>query len=105
MNEEQRERFKELCAVWIDHLNQIISFHPADGFEQLPFATHEAQMHFALEKCKDGYKIQLIWRHLYETHHSGFQFAAGSRDAAERTGACHRTGTGVYGHIETGLFL
>ena len=26
--------------------------------EQLPFATHEAQMHFALEKCKDGYKIQ-----------------------------------------------
>ena len=44
--------------MWIDHLNQIISFHPADGFEQLPFATHEAQMHFALEKCKDGYKIQ-----------------------------------------------
>ena len=58
INEEQREHFKELCAVWIDHLNQIISFHPADGFEQLPFATHEAQMHFALEKCKDGYKIQ-----------------------------------------------
>ena len=54
MNEEQREHFKEPCAVWIDHLNQIISFHPADGFEQLPFATHEAQMHFALEKCKDG---------------------------------------------------
>ena len=52
MNEEQ------LCAVWIDHLNQVISFHPADGFEHLPFATHEAQMHFALEKCKDGYKIQ-----------------------------------------------
>ena len=50
MNEEQREHFKERCAVWIDHLNQIISFHPADGFEQLPFATHEAQMHFALEK-------------------------------------------------------
>ena len=48
MNEEQRERFKELCAVWIDHLNQVISFHPADGFEQLPFATHEAQMHFAV---------------------------------------------------------
>ena len=56
MNEEQREHFKELCAVWIDHLNQVISFHPADGFEQLPFATHEAQMHFALEKCKDGYQ-------------------------------------------------
>lgn len=44
--------------MWIDHLNQVISFHPTDGFEQLPFATHEAQMHFALEKCKDGYKIQ-----------------------------------------------
>ena len=58
MNEKQREHFKELCAVWIDHLNQAISFHPADGFEHLPFATHEAQMHFALEKCKDGYKIQ-----------------------------------------------
>ena len=69
MNEEPLEHFKELCAVWIDHLNQI------------------------------------IWRHLYETHHSGFQFAAGSRDAAERTGACHRTGTGVYRRIETGLFL
>lgn len=54
MNEEQREHFKEPCAVWIDHLNQIISFHPTDGFEQLPFATHEAQMHFALEKYKDG---------------------------------------------------
>ena len=26
MNEEQREHFKELCAVWIDHLNQIIFF-------------------------------------------------------------------------------
>lgn len=50
MNEEPLEHFKELCAVWIDHLNQVISFHPADGFEQLPFATHEAQMHFALEK-------------------------------------------------------
>ena len=50
MNEEQREHFKELCAVWIDHLNQTISFHPADSFEHLPFATHEAQMHFALEK-------------------------------------------------------
>lgn len=58
MNEEQREHFKELCAVWIDHLNQTISFHPADSFEHLPFATHEAQMHFALEKCKDGYKVQ-----------------------------------------------
>ena len=58
MNEEQREHFKELCAVWIDHLNQTISFHPADSFEHLPFATHEAQMHFALEKCKDGHKIQ-----------------------------------------------
>lgn len=58
MNEKQREHFKELCAVWVDRLNQVISFHPADGFEQLPFATHEAQMHFALEKCKDGYKIQ-----------------------------------------------
>lgn len=52
MNEEPLEHFKELCAVWIDHLNQIISFHPADGFEQLPFATHEAQMHFALENAK-----------------------------------------------------
>ena len=58
MNEEQREHFKELCAVWIDHLNQVISFHTTDGFEHLPFATHEAQMNFALEKCKDGYKIQ-----------------------------------------------
>ena len=28
MNEEPLEHFKELCAVWIDHLNQIISFHP-----------------------------------------------------------------------------
>ena len=26
MNEEQREHFKELCAVWIDHLTQIIFF-------------------------------------------------------------------------------
>ena len=58
MNEEPLEPFKELCAVGSDPLTQIISFHPADGFEQLPFATHEAQMHFALEKCKDGYKIQ-----------------------------------------------
>ena len=33
MNEEPLEHFKELCAVWIDHLNQTISFHPADGFE------------------------------------------------------------------------
>lgn len=52
MNEEPLEHFKELCAVWIDHLNQIISFHPADGFEQLPFATHEAQMHFAAGKMQ-----------------------------------------------------
>ena len=49
MNEEQREHFKELCAVWIDHLNQVISFHPADGFEHLPFATHEAQMPAKIE--------------------------------------------------------
>ena len=40
MNEEQREHFKELCAVWIDHLNQVISFHPADGFEQLYKANY-----------------------------------------------------------------
>ena len=50
--------FQRALRRVIDHLNQVISFHPADGFEHLPFATHEAQMHFALEKCKDGYKIQ-----------------------------------------------
>ena len=58
MNEEQREHFQALCAVWIDHLERSMSFHPADGFEQRPFATHESQMHYALEKCRDGYKIQ-----------------------------------------------
>ena len=56
MNEEPLEHFKELCAVWIDHLKLTISLHPADSLEPLPFATHDAHMHCALGKCKDGYK-------------------------------------------------
>lgn len=58
MDEEQREHFRDLRAVWIDHINQIVSFHPVDGFEQMLFASHEAKLHFALEKCMAGYRIQ-----------------------------------------------
>ena len=32
MNEEPLEHFKELCAVWIDHLNQVISFSHTASF-------------------------------------------------------------------------
>jgi len=55
----QTEEQKEPCFyAWIDEHNRIVSFHEADGFEKIPFASHEEMFMFVVEKGYSGYRIQ-----------------------------------------------
>lgn len=52
MKEDHRPQ--EICAIWIDHTNRIISFRKEDGFEPRAFLSPDEQMQYALEKCSNG---------------------------------------------------
>lgn len=56
MKEDRRPQ--EICAIWIDHTNRIISFRKEDGFEPHAFLSPDEQMQYALEKCSNGYRVQ-----------------------------------------------
>ena len=49
MKEDHRPQ--EICAIWIDHTNRIISFRKEDGFEPRAFLSPDEQMQYALEVC------------------------------------------------------
>lgn len=49
---------QNICMIWIDRLNRIVSFREAVGFEPQTFSTPEERLAFALEKCSDGYRVQ-----------------------------------------------
>ncbi len=49
---------QNICMIWIDRLNRIVSFREADGFESQTFSTPEECLAFAFEKCSDGYRVQ-----------------------------------------------
>ena len=55
MKEDHRPQ--EICAIWIDHANRIISFRKEDGFEPRAFLSPDEQMQYALEKCSNGYRV------------------------------------------------
>ena len=44
-------RPQEICAIWIDHTNRIISFRKEDGFEPRAFLSPDEQMQYALENA------------------------------------------------------
>ena len=48
MKEDRRPQ--EICVIWIDHTNRIISFRKEDGFEPRAFLSPDEQMQYALEK-------------------------------------------------------
>ena len=49
---------QEICAIWIDHINRIISFRKEDGFEPQAFSSPDERMQYALEKSTNGYRVQ-----------------------------------------------
>ena len=55
MKEDRRPQ--EICAIWIDHANRIISFRKEDGFEPRAFLSPDEQMQYALEKCSNGCRV------------------------------------------------
>ena len=48
MKEDRRPQ--EICVIWVDHTNRIISFRKEDGFEPRAFLSPDEQMQYALEK-------------------------------------------------------
>ena len=55
--EKPREE-EQAYPIWIDHINKIVSFKSAEGFERLQFSSQEEKLAFAIEKCSSGYRIQ-----------------------------------------------
>ena len=49
---------QEIYAIWIDHMNRIISFRKEDGFEPQAFSSSDERMQYALEKSTNGYRVQ-----------------------------------------------
>ena len=49
---------QEIYAIWIDHVNRIISFRKEDGFEPQAFSSQDERMQYALEKSTNGYRVQ-----------------------------------------------
>ena len=43
---------QEIYAIWIDHVNRIISFRKEDGFEPQAFSSQDERMQYALEKAQ-----------------------------------------------------
>lgn len=56
MSEEVQTRPE--CVLWIDHINRIISFKKAEGFEAKVFPTREEKIVYAFQKSTSGYRIQ-----------------------------------------------
>ena len=56
MSEETQTRAD--CVLWIDHVNRIISFKKAEGFEAKVFPTREEKIAYAFQECSSGYRIQ-----------------------------------------------
>lgn len=52
MNNDRKSK-----SLWINLEEEILSFHPAEGFEELHFANHREMMAFAVEKTKKGFLI------------------------------------------------
>lgn len=44
--------------AWIDRRRRVVSFQKAEGFERIPFATHEEMFSFVIAKSISGYRVQ-----------------------------------------------
>ena len=56
MSEETQTRSD--CVLWIDHINRIISFKKAEGFEAKVFSSQALKIAYAFEMSSSGYRIQ-----------------------------------------------
>lgn len=51
-------RIKEKWMVWIDHTDQIASFHFVDGYQQRDFLCRDFFMNFLQSLQEKGYRFQ-----------------------------------------------
>lgn len=55
---KENRRPQEICAIWIDHTNRIISFCKEDGFEPRAFLSPADEQMQYLEKRSNGCRVQ-----------------------------------------------
>lgn len=55
---KEDDHAQEIYAIWVDHINRIISFKQEDGFEAQSFLSPDERIQYALEKSTDGYRVQ-----------------------------------------------
>ena len=44
--------------LWINWTDQVVSFHPEDGFETVEFPDHDAMLDYVFQKTSNGFRIQ-----------------------------------------------
>ena len=44
--------------LWINWTEQVVSFHPEDGFEAVEFPDHDAMLDCVFQKTSNGFRIQ-----------------------------------------------
>lgn len=55
MEIEETENF---FVIWIDEINEVISFHAMEDFIEKVFFSHEECMEYVYQRCMKGYCIQ-----------------------------------------------
>ena len=44
--------------LWINWTDQVVSFHPEEGFETVAFPDHDAMLAYVFQKTSNGFRIQ-----------------------------------------------
>lgn len=44
--------------LWINWTDQVVSFHPEEGFEPVAFPDHDAMLVYVFQKTSNGFRIQ-----------------------------------------------
>lgn len=47
-----------LPLLWINWMEQVVSFHEEDGYERLEFPSDEEKLEYVFEKTSNGFRIQ-----------------------------------------------
>ena len=54
---KEEEEGHDAFTVWVSKQQKIVSFQPADCFEELSFCSHEEKFAYVVELCEAGYRI------------------------------------------------
>lgn len=44
--------------LWINWKENVVSFHPEDGFEAVEFQDHDAMLQYVFQKTSNGFRLQ-----------------------------------------------